>query len=150
MNKVATRITIVFLLILLFLTGSYTFLHWNSNNSTLGWFRQECNKNYILIGEEVGAPVLNGVSKVRIRLYDNNNHRHVLIYDTSIVNKGKPLTDSNYSITNTEEYIKLNLYEYDHTPCGVYRFYYTDLNPDDYEEKHDKSDQISTLSAKQF
>ncbi len=52
MNKVATRITIVFLLILLFLTGSYTFLHWNSNNSTLGWFRQECNKNYILIGEE--------------------------------------------------------------------------------------------------
>ena len=147
MNKVATRITIVFLLILLFLTGSYTFLHWNSNNSTLGWFRQECNKNYILIGEEVGAPVLNGVSKTRIRLYDNNNHRHVLIYDTSIVNKGKPLTDSNYSITNTEEYIKLNLYEYDHTPCGVYRFYYTDLNPDDSEEKYDKSDQISTSSA---
>lgn len=128
MSKTASRITIVILSALTLLFGAYTGVHYFYNYSTTEWFIEDVNGDkYTVIAKEVGMPFFDGNSHVSIAIKDNDKSRFVTSFSCEIDNEGKELSDSNYDLAATDEYIRLSFFDNDGSVSSAYRFYYSDL-----------------------
>ncbi len=129
MSKIAKRIIVSILVILLLITGTYTAVHFFYNYKSTDWFMENVKAdNYTIIGEEIGTPFWDGDSEVSITIKDNNKKRFIIAFTARIENNGERLSERNYHIEDTNEYVKVSFYNYNGDFIGSYRFYYSDFN----------------------
>ena len=118
MNKKAYVSIIIVLIVLVLITGSYTAIHYFFNYSTKEWFRESINAgDYVIVGEEIGE----------ISIFDHINKVHMISFKTRISNQGEKLSAKNYDIECTDEYIKIELINFDGTKKVAYRFFFEDF-----------------------
>lgn len=126
MNKKIKTVINIVLLVLLIVTSIYTIIHYFFKYSKTDWF--ECSGNgYTVIGKEIGMPSWGGTSKALIEIYDTDENRIIVQFETNIDNNNEFLSESNYEVSIKEDHIALKLYNYDGKICGAYRFYYEDF-----------------------
>jgi hypothetical protein len=129
MSKSIKNITIVILSILTVLFGVYTVVHFFFNYKSTTWFIQDIsNNNYTIIAEEVGTPWWYGDSKVLITIKDNEKGRFITSFSCQIDNEGNELSETNYNIEDSSEYVKLSFFDNNGILSSAYRFYYSDFN----------------------
>lgn len=129
MSKIAKRITVSILVILLLITGTYTAIHFFYNYKSTDWFMENVKAdNYTIIGEEIGTPFWDSNSKALITIKDNNKKRFIISFSVEIENNGERLSDRNYHIEDNNEYVKVSFYNNSNDSIESYRFYYSDFN----------------------
>ncbi len=127
MNKKVYISIIVVLIFLVLITGAYTAIHYFFNYSYQEWFRESFNDgDYVIVGKEVGDTMFDGPTQVEISIIDHINKDHMLSFKTRIRNQGEKLSAENYNIECTEEYIKIELINYEGKKV-VYRFLFEDF-----------------------
>lgn len=117
--------TIVILSLLLLITGGYTLIHYHFNYSAREWFRESIQDgNYVIVGDEIGDTIFDGGTQVQISIFSSNSHLET--FHTTIKNDGKELTEDNYKIDYTKEYLKIKLINHDKKSVS-YCFFYDDF-----------------------
>lgn len=128
MNKKAYVSIIIVLIVLVLITGSYTAIHYFFNYSTKEWFRESINAgDYVIVGEEIGDTIFDGDTQVEISIFDHINKVHMISFKTRISNQGEKLSAKNYDIECTDEYIKIELINFDGTKKVAYRSFFEDF-----------------------
>lgn len=128
MNKKAYISIIIVLLFLVLVAGSYAIIHWVCNYSAQEWFRESINDgDYVIVGEEIGNTMFDGDTQVEISIFDHINKVHMISFKTGIGNQGEKLSDENYNIECTEEYIKIELINFNGQKKVAYRFFFEDF-----------------------
>ncbi len=128
MNKKAYISIIIVLLFLVLVAGSYAIMHWLCNYSAREWFRESINDgDYVIVGEEIGNTMFDGDTQVEISIFDHINKVHMISFKTGISNQGEKLSDENYNIECTEEYIKIELINFNGQKKVAYRFFFEDF-----------------------
>ena len=108
--------------------GSYAIIHWVCNYSAQEWFRESINGgDYVIVGEEIGNTMFDGDTQVEISIFDHINKVHMISFKTGISNQGEKLSDENYNIECTEEYIKIELINFNGQKKVAYRFFFEDF-----------------------
>lgn len=128
MNKKSYISIIIVLIFLVLITGSYAAIHYFFNYSTREWFRESINAgDYVIVGEEKGNTIFAGDTQVEISIFDQINKAHMVSFKTRISNQGEKLSAKNYDIECTDEYIKIELINFDGQKKVVYRFFFEDF-----------------------
>lgn len=128
MNKKAYISIIIVLLFLVLVAGPYAIIHWVCNYSAQEWFRESINDgDYVIVGEEIGNTMFDGDTQVEISIFDHINKVHMISFKTGISNQGEKLSDENYNIECTEEYIKIELINFNGQKKVAYRFFFEDF-----------------------
>ncbi len=127
MNKKAYLCIIIVLVFLLLITGTYTIVHYYFDDLADEWFRESINNgDYEIVGYEIRDGIFDGAAQVEISIFDDINKVHMVTFHTSVRNQGKKLTDDNYDIECTKEYIKIALINAD-GQTKAYRFFFEDF-----------------------
>ena len=127
MNKKA-YVSIIALIFLVLITGSYAAIHYFCNYSTQEWFRESINAgDYVIVGEEIGNTIFAGDTQVEISVFDHINNVHMVSFKTRISNQGEKLSAKNYDIECTDKYIKIVLINFDGQKKVAYRFFFEDF-----------------------
>jgi len=128
MNKKVYVSIIVILIFLVLITGSYTAIHYFCNYSAQEWFRESINGgDYVIVGKEIGDTMFDGPTQVEISIFDHVNKVQMVSFKTRISNQGENLSSENYDIECTEEYIKIELINFENQKIVAYRFYFEDF-----------------------
>ena len=128
MRKAVTMIIIVILSVLTLLFGTYSAVHFFFNYKSSSWFSQDiCNSNYTIIAKEIGTPLWDGNSDALVTIKDNKKGKFITSFSFEIDNEGAELSERNYSIEDSSEYVKLSFFDKDGNLSSVYRFYYLDF-----------------------
>ena len=128
MRKAVTMIIIVILSISTVVFGTYSVAHYYFNYKSSSWFSQDiCNSNYTIIAKEIGTPFWDGNSEALVTIKDNKKGKFVTSFSFEIDNEGAELSERNYSIEESSEYVKLSFFDKDGSMSSVYRFYYLDF-----------------------
>ena len=81
----------------------------------------------MIVGEEIGNTMFDGDTQVEISIFDHINKVHMISFKTGISNQGEKLSDENYNIECTEEYIKIELINFNGQKKVAYRFFFEDF-----------------------
>lgn len=128
MNKKVYIGIIIVLIVMLLITGTYSVVHYFYNYSSQEWFRESIKDGeYVIVGEEIGNTMLEGNTQVEISIFDHINKAYMTSFKTEIKNQGKRLSEDNYNIEATEEYIKIELIDFDGQTKVGYRFFFEDF-----------------------
>lgn len=128
MNKKAYVSIIIVLLFLVLITGSYTAIHYFCNYSAQEWFRESINDgDYVIVGDEIGDTLFDGPTQVEISILDKINKVQMISFYTRVSNQGEKLSAENYNIECTEEYIKIELINFDGQKKVAHRFFFEDF-----------------------
>ena len=128
MNKKVYVSIIVVLIFLVLVAGSYIAIHYFCNYSAQEWFRESINDgDYVIVGKEIGDTMFDGPTQVEISIFDHINKEHRVSFETRIRNQGEKLSAENYDIECTEEYIKIELIDFEGQVKETYRFYFEDF-----------------------
>ena len=119
---------LVFLYVFVFSPPLPAQFHYFFNYSTKEWFRESINAgDYVIVGEEIGDTIFDGDTQVEISIFDHINKVHMISFKTRISNQGEKLSAKNYDIECTDEYIKIELINFDGTKKVAYRFFFEDF-----------------------
>ncbi len=127
MNK-KLYVVIIVLVGLVIGMGAYIAVIYYMGSAEGEWLREEINEgDYVIVGHEIGKPILCGPTEVEIAILDNKRHDDMVIFRTAVDNHGARLQKENCLIESNSEYMKLVFRDADHNVSGVYRFYYDDF-----------------------
>lgn len=126
MKKTVKIILKIVLIIWLIIASVYTVLHYFFTYSKSDWFEFSHN-GYTVIGKEIGIPSWGGTSKALIEIYDTDENRIIVQFETHIDTNGEFLSESNYNVSINDDYIALSFYNYDGKVASAYRIYFEDF-----------------------
>ncbi len=116
------------LIIIVLIKVPFTIDIYINNYATREWFRESTNDgDCSVIAEEIGRTFWGRANYVEIYVNSRSSRLHNR-FRTQINNGGGELTEDNYNISYTDEYISIELigYHEDGEDRQVYRFYFDD------------------------
>ena len=87
----------------------------------------EAEAIFIACHSNIGDTIFDGDTQVEISIFDHINKVHMISFKTRISNQGEKLSAKNYDIECTDEYIKIELINFDGTKKVAYRFFFEDF-----------------------
>lgn len=116
------------LISLLFISGLYLTHVYMINTDDILWFEENIvDGNYTIIGYEEKTFFSIFGTKTSIYITNHNDSKGSNWFTTKVNNRGKPLSNKNYQLEYTEEYVKITLLNYKGEISSSLRLHYKDF-----------------------
>lgn len=116
------------LISLLLISGFYLTHVYMINTDNILWFEENIvDGKYTITGYEEKTFYSIFGTKAIIYITNHNDSKGSTWFSTKINNRGKPLSNKNYQLEYTEEYVKITLLNYKGEISSSLRLYYKDF-----------------------